>query len=132
MKITQLNHVALHVADVQRSIDFYGGLLGLTQIHRPQFDFEGAWFDLGEDRSLHLIGGRDKPSNGHNRGTHTAFCVDDFDAAVALIESHGIRHHGPNLRPDGARQLFVFDPDDHVIELCDNTTADASKRTLWP
>jgi len=42
MKIIELNHVALFVADVSRSSHFYGKLLGLPLIERPAFDFPGA------------------------------------------------------------------------------------------
>jgi len=132
MKVIQLNHVGLHVADIPASVDFYANVLGLTQLHRPEFDFEGAWFDLGEGRELHLIGGRTQDPVGARRGNHVAFAVDDFDAAVSHIERHNVPHHPPQTRPDGARQLFIRDPDGHYVELCDVTCADASKRTKWP
>ena len=61
MEILDLNHVALGVSDVPRSIRFYEEIVGLKQKPRPDFDFEGAWFALGETRELHLIEGLDTP-----------------------------------------------------------------------
>ena len=43
----ELNHVALHVANVEKSKDFYINTLKLESIERPAFDFPGAWFRLG-------------------------------------------------------------------------------------
>lgn len=56
MKVLQLNHVALHVADVSASVRFYSDVLKLEEIPRPAFRFPGAWFRLGVDQELHLIG----------------------------------------------------------------------------
>jgi catechol 2,3-dioxygenase-like lactoylglutathione lyase family enzyme len=49
MKLTikALNHVAIYVADVEKSIQFYQNILGLEELARPAFDFPGAWFRLG-------------------------------------------------------------------------------------
>ena len=52
----QLNHVAIHVADVEKSVQFYQQVLLLETMRRPPFKFPGAWFRLGSDQELHLIG----------------------------------------------------------------------------
>ncbi|MBI1370512.1 MAG: glyoxalase [Planctomycetes bacterium] len=132
MRIIELNHVAIHIADVDRSIAFYRDVMMLRQLPRPEFDFDGAWFELGDGRQLHLIAGRVLPAHSHNRGTHFALHVADFDEAEAHIQSSGAPHKPRQRRPDGAWQLFVTDPDGHIVELCDNTTADAAKRTKFP
>lgn len=132
IQITELNHAALHVADLDASIVFYRDHLGLRQVNRPEFTFDGAWFETGDGRQIHLIAGRTDPTAGHNRGTHLALHVADFDAAYEHIKSLGIKHAGPWDRPDGALQLFIYDPDGHVVELCDNRPADPAKRTLFP
>ncbi len=51
MKQLQLNHVALHVADVELSCRFYCEVLQLEQIVRPAFDFPGAGFAWGLTRN---------------------------------------------------------------------------------
>ena len=55
MNVTQLNHTAIPVADLERSRRFYQQVLGLRPIPRPPFDFPGAWFALGDGPELHLI-----------------------------------------------------------------------------
>lgn len=54
MKANMLHHVSLPVSDLQRSIAFYSDILCLKKIERPAFDFEGAWYEIGEGQ-LHLI-----------------------------------------------------------------------------
>src|SRR5690606_16687628 len=39
MQINQLNHVAIHVHDLDRSIRFYRDVLRLPPLDRPAFDF---------------------------------------------------------------------------------------------
>jgi catechol 2,3-dioxygenase-like lactoylglutathione lyase family enzyme len=118
MKTTQLNHVAIHVADLARSVAFYTDVLKLEPISRPAFPFPGAWFRLGNDQELHLIGERTRDVISHNRGNHYALMVDDMDAWERYFQSRQIPYIPRRIRPDGAYQLYVVDPDGHYIELC--------------
>ena len=118
MKILELNHIALHVADLERSVTFYREVLGLVPIPRPAFDFPGAWFQLGAAQELHLIGGRSSETNSHNRGNHWALMIDDLDAWEADFRARGIDYLPRRTRPDGAYQIYLVDPDGHYIELC--------------
>ncbi len=121
MKILDLNHVALAVSDVPRSIRFYQTVVGLQQKPRPAFDFEGAWFALGETRELHLLEGLDTEVHEDPRGSHFAMEVDNIDAWQRHLEEQGTRF-ALNLRPDGAKQIFFEDPDGHVLEFCSIAT----------
>ena len=118
MKTTQLNHVALHVADVESSCRFYRDVLQLRDIARPAFSFPGAWFQLGEDQELHLIGDRTDPVISESRGNHYALMVDDIDAWEDYFQQHDVAYTPRRTRPDGAFQIYVKDPDGHTIELC--------------
>ena len=118
MKQLQLNHVALHVADVQVSSRFYAEVLLLESLPRPAFDFPGAWFRLGVDQELHLIGGRQQPVPSHNRGNHFALLVDDIEDWWRHLQERAELFKPLKQRPDGAWQIFIADPDGHVVELC--------------
>ncbi|MEZ6087242.1 MAG: VOC family protein [Pirellulaceae bacterium] len=117
MKTKQLNHVALHVADVAKSETFYSQVLLLESLPRPAFDFPGAWFRLGVDQELHLIGDRDQSVHSASRGNHFALLVDDLNAWHHHLQASDAEFQPPRTRPDGGRQIFVRDPDGYWIEL---------------
>ena len=119
MQIKTLDHVALHVADLQTSETFYRDVLRLEQMPRPDFDFPGAWFRLGAAQELHLIAGRDENVQSHSRGTHFAVEVTDIDVWESHLQKVGANIRQKNFRPDGATQIFIEDPDGHFVELCD-------------
>ena len=117
MKIHELNHVAIHVADVERSGAFYRGVLRLEMIPRPAFDFPGAWFRLGTNQELHLIGRRNGPVSPANANNHFALRVDDLAVWEEHLKQAGAEFRPKKQRPDGAWQVYVRDPDGHFIEL---------------
>jgi catechol 2,3-dioxygenase-like lactoylglutathione lyase family enzyme len=126
----RLDHGSLLVSDVERSVRFYTGALGLTEVPRPPtFDTPGAWLTVG-DQQIHLVGetepGRAREMNppydpaeiAIGYGNHLALVVDDLDAALARAVAHGVEPAGEVFaRGDGVRRTFVSDPDGHVIEL---------------
>lgn len=117
MKIHELNHVAIHVADVERSNEFYHGILQLEPMPRPAFDFPGAWFRLGVSQELHLIGKRDQSVTSGSRSNHFALRVDDIGEWEKHLQKVGAGFRPKKQRPDGAWQIFLRDPDGHFIEL---------------
>jgi catechol 2,3-dioxygenase-like lactoylglutathione lyase family enzyme len=119
MKFLQLNHIALHVADLGKSIFFYQYILELPVLERPAFDFEGAWFRLGIDQELHLIAGRTNAVNAHSRGNHFALSVSSIKDAEATLRTKKVDYQSPKQRPDGVWQIFLQDPDGYYIEICE-------------
>ncbi len=117
MEVLELNHVALHVRDLEKARHFYGEVLRLESLPRPAFDFTGAWFRLGKVQELHLIGERLEPVQSHNRGNHFALRVDDLDDWESHLQEMEADLRPRKRRPDGASQLFIRDPDGHVVEL---------------
>jgi lactoylglutathione lyase len=120
--IRELNHVMIRVSDLAASTHFYGEVLGLRPLPRPEFSFPGAWFALG-NQELHLVADPKPPagSRGHH---HFALWVEDHAAAHRELVAKGWPHlRGPQRRPDGAQQLFVTDPDGYQIELMSAPTS---------
>ncbi|MCA9061455.1 MAG: VOC family protein [Planctomycetaceae bacterium] len=125
--VKYIDHVTLIVRDVEASRQFYVQLLGMTEVERPAFSFGGAWFQAGATL-VHLI--EEHAESGpagypvevrvrSSRNHHFAFEVDDARLAAAQLKELGIPLvDDAKRRPDGAVQVFVADPDGHVIELC--------------
>ncbi|MCA9262947.1 MAG: VOC family protein [Planctomycetales bacterium] len=113
-----LNHVTIVVQDLEKSTRFYEDVLLLKAIPRPAFSFPGAWFRLGIDQELHLIGGRTEPVYSNVRGNHFALMIEDMDAWEQHFRTIGVDYAPRRTRPDGAFQIYVTDPDGFFIELC--------------
>lgn len=96
----------------------------MTEVPRPAFAFAGQWFQAGATM-IHTIlefegsGPAGSAACKNSRGHHFAFVVDDCYAAAQRIAESGIAFvSAPKKRPDGAVQLFINDPDGHLVELC--------------
>ena len=125
--VKTLDHVTLIVKDLVLSRQFYCDLLGMREIDRPNFSFDGKWFQVGSAQ-IHLILEHDEAGPvGENtsiqqkssRNRHFALEIEDGYAAAKTFQERGIPLvAGPQERPDGAVQIFVNDPDGYVVELC--------------
>ncbi len=115
IRIHELNHVALHVRDINVSMRFYGEVMGLPLLPRPAFGFPGAWYALGR-QELHLIEQKDL-TEADRRHHHFALLIDDTQAAERELQSRGVTDFYHSMRPDGAVQLFFHDPDGYRIEV---------------
>jgi len=117
MKIRELNHVAIYVTDVARSGEFYREVLRLEAMPRPAFTFPGAWFRLGTAQELHLIANHGAEFFRSHDKNHFALRVDDVEAWENHLRKVGANFAPKKQRPDGAWQVFLSDPDGHMIEL---------------
>lgn len=117
MTVTQLLHAALLVQDLERSRQFYGEVLGLTECSRP-FDFPGAWYQIGPQQ-LHIMVSPDYVARQANqerwgRNRHVALAVSDLEDYQTQFTAAGVTYQ---LSHSGRAALFVHDPDGNIIEL---------------
>ena len=113
-----LRHLALNVADVAASVQFYSSLFGMQVVWQP--DAENAYLSSGCDNlALHKA-----PVNMEQSGQrldHLGFIVaqpDDIDrAAEALTERNILMVKPPITHRDGSRSLYFADPDGNIIQI---------------
>jgi lactoylglutathione lyase len=118
---SHFNHIALYVADLGKSSDFYQDVIGGEIISDPFQDDRHVWLKIGEHNQLHLIAGNQRPDPGN---MHFAFSVQSLEEFVEKLRNAGIGyddgHGGANkirLRPDGVKQIYFQDPDGYWIEV---------------
>src|SRR5213078_2110636 len=86
IQVERIEHTAVIVTDVERAKHFYGGVLGLTEVPRPEsFDFPGAWYRNGPS-DLHIIS---RPQADAESRRHVAFYVSDLQTAARVLEGNG-------------------------------------------
>ena len=119
LALTGLNHVSFPVRDLERAVHFYRDVLGLAPIPRPDLPFPGAWLG-GNGIQVHLIVPPEgaplgsPPPSLNPLGGHVAFAIDDYDRVVSALHAAGIETLEAGSE---VGQLWVRDPDGHLIEL---------------
>jgi catechol 2,3-dioxygenase-like lactoylglutathione lyase family enzyme len=98
--------LTLHVADVDRSLQFYRRLPGATVLFHLPGRF--ALIRLGQGR-LGLLADQKRPF-------HVELEVPDLDAAAADLRGLGLEIDGPTEREWGERDVLVRDPDGNLLE----------------
>lgn len=111
--VQRLDHVAIDVMNVELAAAFYGDLLGLQEVDRPEsFDFPGLWYDLGNS-VLHIVGGRKATTGTH----HLALWVDDVHASAQVIDGAGFKVKWDPYKIVGVDRFFTADPEGNRIEI---------------
>ena len=126
IRVKHIDHVTIVVQDLDRSRDFYVGVLGMREVERPGFSFPGLWFQAGPTQVHLILEHSESGPSGHSiaaeasisRTRHFAFEVADaLVAQQSLVELGVPIVAGLKSRPDGPTQLYVRDPDGHLVEL---------------
>jgi glyoxylase I family protein len=120
MEFTGVHHVGVLCENLERSLDFYQGVLGLEiNPDRPndKLPYRGAWFWVGAEM-IHImelpnpdpLTGR--PSYG-GRDRHTCVALKSLDGLRIALEKAGIPF---SQSSSGRAAIFARDPDGNCIE----------------
>lgn len=113
-------HTMVRVSDLDKSLDFYCGKLGLKEVKRV--DVEAGRFTLvfvaaegQEDCAIELTHNWDPEAYGEGRNFgHVAYEVDDIYATCQRLMDAGVTINRP---PRDGRMAFIRSPDDISVEL---------------
>lgn len=125
-KKPHVNHIALSVAQLERSYVFYHEVVGLDSIPEPFHDNRHVWLSISEHAHLHLIQ-NPPPIVVPKKDTHLCFSVPDVTAFVKNLQSRKIpfedwpgKPSSITTRTDGIHQVYLQDPDGYWIEINDD------------
>jgi len=116
-KALALDHlqVAMPRGEEAAARAFYGNVLGLTEIPKPEPLAErgGLWFQCGPQQ-LHLGVEDDfRPA----KKAHPAFVVDDLKALAKELHAAGYHVVLDSVQVEGSRRIFTEDPFGNRVEL---------------
>lgn len=126
IEIVNCLHVAVMVANLDRAIAFYSGILGLERVvggasplENRSLNYPGAWYQIG-DVQIHLIVDINYRPNEKidltisTRNPHIALGVRDLAAVKQqLVAANCVI----KMSNSGRAALFTQDPDGNAIEL---------------
>ena len=127
VEITGLDHIGLRVSNIEASLAFYAGILGLEtervdQWRRGEVNFPSVRLDRSTLIDFFAADPGDCVDRERNQDH---FCLvirpTDLDELKAKCESLGIRiQAGPGSRwgaKGNGTSLYLYDPDSNVVEL---------------
>ncbi len=114
-----LRHVALFVAEFEKTVSFYTELMGMAVEWQP--DADNVYLCSGVDNlALHRYRGAQRDPAAQ-RLDHIGFVVDapeDVDAWHDYLKSEGVAIKStPRTHRDGARSFYCADPDGNVVQI---------------
>ena len=113
VKVTGIDHIVLHVADVERARKFYADVLGLSVYRQNE---RQVFLHAGTQGVALFKKGGDAPLATGNDLNHLALTVADggYETLKAALESHGVNVTG---RPGEDHCIYFQDPDGHRLQL---------------
>jgi catechol 2,3-dioxygenase-like lactoylglutathione lyase family enzyme len=120
IQFKRLDHVqvSIPVGNEDRAREFYGVLLGLAEIEKPEVLKKngGLWYSVA-DVQLH-VGAEDVVAPSKR---HPAFEVEEVKSVRAYLEQHGVRVKDEPDIPGVVQRFSFFDPFGNRIELLEKT-----------
>lgn len=120
----RLAHTMIRVKDLDATLEFYTGLLGLREVRRTPIGDEATLVFLTDEVGHYQI----ELTHNHGRSTydlgdqfgHLALYTDNLEAVVREVESRGMwyRRSRPEL---SSKYIFVKDPNGYDVEILERT-----------
>ena len=128
MAVRRIEHVGIMVSSLERSIDFYEKVVGLTYLE-TMLHTNGVIrlaflaFPGSRDTEVELIEGYTGNLASEGRVHHVAFNVDNLDAEFARIRSLNVDGIDESITtlPNGSRYFFFNGPDGESLEFFEST-----------
>jgi len=147
ISIANFSHVCIGVSDIEASLAFYTGVLGMDVVF--DVELEGAGLEAvtgrGGDKGR-MIGGLIAgamvellalgdvpaiPAGPHIGYTNMSLRVEDIDATYAQLQAFGDVRCEPPVDIGGVRMMFLCDPDATPIELVELPGEATTTDELW-
>ena len=123
LQVSLIHHVLITVRDLEKTRYFYGQVLGLPELQRPDVGFPGLWYGVGNNE-LHIAVTDEAPMPSRAQGLHprqrgrearhVAFTVESLAETKETLTAEGIPYVEGTA---GLPQLFCEDPEGNLVEI---------------
>lgn len=126
LKVTGINHVVLHVSNMEKSRDFYIGILGFVDRNATGASHPKRSFLLCGMQGIDLFEVSDDIHAGKEMN-HMALnlAAQELEAVIAELATVGIESSERTQR----NSVFISDPDGHQIELLPHEARERERET---
>ena len=113
LKVTGIDHVVLHVRDLERAKRFYIGLLGFTIAHESSWQ---SFLSCGSQQValFEMRGGADIHAGSEMNHMALRLQGGEYEEVKGTLEAAGVAVHG---RPGDDRCIYFDDPDGHHLQV---------------
>jgi lactoylglutathione lyase len=120
-------HTMIRVRDLEASLAFYIGLIGLREVRRKAIGEEATLVFLTDERgAYHLELTFNHDGRVYELGDqfgHLAFHVEDLSPVISEVERRGLPYRAS--RPElSSRYIFVEDPNGYEVEILERSEAE--------
>ena len=116
MALTSLDHINIFTDDLDETVAFYEGVLGMESRPKPS-GRPGAWLYVEGRAVIHVNMVDRRNSAAPANLNHAAFTATDLDATVAALDAAGVEHEAIARPALGATLVNCHDPNGIPIEL---------------
>ncbi|MGI9509698.1 MAG: VOC family protein [Geminicoccaceae bacterium] len=119
MKLGALDHVNVRTRNLDKMVDWYRRILGMTSGKRPGFSFPGAWMYAGDKPVVHLVGvDRTLPAHQDDlRLEHFALSAGGLGEFLAHLKAEHIDYKLAKVPDFPIVQVNIWDPDGNHIHI---------------
>lgn len=113
LKVSGIDHVVLHVTDLDRSKRFYMDVLGFEVAHEGG---RNSFLKSGGGQVIALFERTDRDIHAGDEMNHMALrlAAGEYEEVKAVLESEGIKVTG---RPGDDHCIYFSDPDGHRLQV---------------
>lgn len=121
-KVLGVAHMAIYVKDLDKTLQFYKGMLGYdVPFTLPKKDGGGvriAFVKVNDNQYFEIF---NEPDRGEGQLNHISFYTDSADRMYAYLKSRGVAVMGDKgavgKGQTGNKNFNVKDPDGHIVEI---------------
>ncbi|VEF46640.1 glyoxalase family protein [Bacillus freudenreichii] len=122
--IQKMEHTAIMVHDMERSIEFYCEVLGFKvrlRGRKPDREMAFLYLPSQRDMEIELICDVDSTVSYNEDGivNHLAFIVNDIEAAIRYLKNKRVEFCSNEIKPtlEGGRMILFWGPSRELLQL---------------